>query len=324
MRRREFIAGLGSAATWPFVARAQQPTVPIVALLSEGRAPLSPPLRAAFLQGLAEAGYVEGRDIAIEEHLGFGDALREFASDVVHRHVSLIATPGSTAAARAAKTATQKIPIVFGTGTDPVRLGLVPSLNRPGGNITGYTEMNSEVWSKRLGMLRALTPTAARYGVLDYPGGAGTEVIAEEARAAEKVTGLPIEIISVTDDAGVEAAFSNAARRNIGGLLVNPGAFFYSRRERIVMLASEHRVPTAYHLDVYPRAGGLMSYGSSLAEMHRQVGIYSGRVLRGAKPADLPVARATKFELVINREAAGALGLEIPPQVLAIADEVIN
>jgi putative tryptophan/tyrosine transport system substrate-binding protein len=322
MRRREFIAGLGSTAAWPVVARAQQPGVPVVAVLSEDRWP--PPIRASFVHGLAEAGYIEGVNVAVEEHFGFGNALREFASDAVRRHVSLIATPGSTAAARAAKSSTQTIPVVFGTGTDPVRLGLVPSLNRPGGNVTGYTEMNSEVWSKRLGMLRALTPTAARYGVLDYPGGAGTEIIAEEARAAEKATGLPIEIISVTDDAGVEAAFSNASQKNIGGMLVNPGAFFYSRRDRIVMLASNYRVPAAYHLDDYPRAGGLMSYGSSLAEMHRQVGIYSGRVLKGAKPADLPVARATKFELVINRKAAGALGLEIPAQVLAIADEVIQ
>jgi putative tryptophan/tyrosine transport system substrate-binding protein len=321
MRRREFIAGLG-AATWPLGALAQQSILPVVAVLSE--APWPPPIRAAFMQGLAEAGSVEGRNVAIEEHFGFGDALRQFAADVVHRRVSLIATPGSTAAALAAKTATQTIPIVFGTGTDPVRLGLVPSLNRPGGNITGYTEVNSEVWSKRLGMLRALTPTAARYGVLDYPGGAGTQVIADEARAAEKTIGLPIETISVTDDAGVEAAFSNAARRNIGGLLVNPGAFFYSRRDQIVVLASKHAVPTAYHLDDYPRAGGLMSYGSSLAEMHRQVGVYSGRVLKGTKPADLPVARATKFELVINAKTAAALGLEIPPQVLAIADEVIE
>jgi putative tryptophan/tyrosine transport system substrate-binding protein len=302
--------------------RAQQPLLSVVAVLSETRWP--PAIRSAFVQGLAEAGYVEGRNVAIEEHFGFGDALREFAADLVRRRVSLIATPGSTAAALAAKPATQTIPIVFGTGTDPVRLGLVPSLNRPGGNVTGYTEVNSEVWSKRLGMLRALTPTAARYGVLDYPGGAGTEVIAEEAHAAEKATGLPIEIISVTDDAGVAAAFSNATQRNIGGLLVNPGAFFYSRRDQIIMLASKHRVPTAYHLDDYPRAGGLMSYGSSLAEMHRQVGIYSGRVLKGTKPADLPVARATKFELVVNAKAAAGLGLEIPPQVLAIADEVIE
>jgi putative tryptophan/tyrosine transport system substrate-binding protein len=322
MRRRKFIAGLGSAAAWPVAVRAQQSILPVVAVLSE--APWRPPTRAAFMQGLAEAGYVEGRNVAIEEHFAFGDALRQFAADAVRRRVSLIATPGSAAAALAAKTATQTIPIVFGTGTDPVRLGLVPSLNRPGGNITGYTEVNSEVWSKRLGMLRALTPTAARYGVLDYPGGAGTKVIADEARAAEKAIGLPIEIISATDDAGVEAAFSNAAQRNIGGLLVNPGAFFYSRRDQIVMLASKHAVPTAYHLDDYPRAGGLMSYGSSLAEMHRQIGVYSGRVLKGTRPADLPVARATKFELVINAKTAAALGLEIPPQVLAIADEVIE
>jgi putative ABC transport system substrate-binding protein len=180
------------------------------------------------------------------------------------------------------------------------------------------------VWSTRLEILRALTPTAVRYGVLSYPRNLSSEVITEEARAVEKTTGLPIEIISVTDDAGVEAAFSNVATKNIGGLLVNPGPFFYSRRNQIVMLAAKHGVPTAYHLSDYPRAGGLMSYGSSLAEMYHQVGTYSGRLLKGAKPADLPVARATRFELVINGKAAAALGLEIPARVLAIADEVIE
>jgi len=323
MRRREFIAGLGGAAAWPVVAGAQQPILPVVAVLTQAQ--WLPQVRGAFVKGLAEAGYVEGRNVAIEEHVGFGEArLRELTADLVRRRVALIATPGDDTGALAAKSATQTIPIVFGTGTDPVRLGLVPNLNRPGGNVTGFTEVNTEVWSKRLGMLRALTPTAARYGVLDYPRSVLSELIIEETRAAETTIGLPIEIVSVTDDAGADVTFANALQKEIGGLLVNPGPFFYSRRDQIVALAAKHRVPTAYHLSDYPRLGGLMSYGSSLAEMHLQVGIYSGRVLKGEKPSDLPVARATKFELVINAKVATALGIEILPQMLAIADEVIE
>jgi putative tryptophan/tyrosine transport system substrate-binding protein len=319
MKRREFIAGLGGVMAWPLAARAQQAIVPVVAILTEGRQD-----RADFVRGLAEAGYVEGRDVAIEEH-GVGEArLREITANLVRRRVAVIATPASTLAALVAKAATQTIPIVFGVGTDPVQTGLVPSLNRPGGNITGFVEVNSEVWSKRFEMPRALTPTAARYGVLDYPSSPTREVIIAEARRVEETTGLPIEIISVIDDAGVEAAFSGAARKQVEGLLLNTGAFFYSRREQIIKLAAQHAVPTAYHVSDYPRAGGLMSYGSSLAEMGRQVGIYTGRVLKGIKPADLPVAQATKFELVINAGTAKALGLTIPPSLLALADEVIE
>lgn len=322
MRRREFIAGIGSAAVSPLAARAQL-NQPVVAILTQGRWP--PLLRTAFAKGLAEAGYLEHRNVAMEEHFAVGEAgLREVAADLVSRHVAVLATPGNDLGALVAKSATQTIPIVFGTGTDPVRIGLVSSLSRPGGNVTGFTEVNTEVWSKRLGMLRALIPAATRFGVLDYPRSPVSEVIIKDARAAEKSTGVLIEIISVIDDAGVEAAFSNASQRHLDALLVNPGPFFYIRRDQIVMLAAKYRVPTAYHLGDYPRIGGLLSYGSSLAEMNHQVGIYTGRVLQGTKPADLPVARATKFELVINAKAATALGLTIPPQMLAIADEVIE
>jgi putative tryptophan/tyrosine transport system substrate-binding protein len=324
MRRRQFITLLGNGAAWPLAARGQS-NLPVVALLFQGQSPLLPPLRVAFLRGLAEVGYLEGRNFAIEEHFAFDDLrLRELAADLVRRRVAVIATPGSATAALVAKGATQTIPIVFGTGTDPVRLGLVSSLNRPGGNVTGFTEVNTKVWSKRLDMLRALIPAATRFGVLSNPPSVATESIIEEVRAAEKATGLPVEIISVTEDAGLEAAFSNAAQRRVDALLVNPGPFFYSRRDKIVGLAAKHRVPTAYHLSDYARIGGLMSYGSSLAEMHRQVGFYSGQVLKGFKPADLPVARATRFELVINAKAAAALGLTIPPQLLSLADEVIE
>jgi putative ABC transport system substrate-binding protein len=200
----------------------------------------------------------------------------------------------------------------------------VRSLNQPDGNLTGYTQMNTEVWSKRLELLRALAPTAARFGALDYPGNPVGEVVAKEARAAAEAMGLPVEILSVSDDAGLDAVFSNLAQKRVDALLISPGAFFYLRMDRIVRLAASHGVPAAYHLRDYPEAGGLMSYGSSIEEGYRQVGVYTGRILKGAKAADLPVVRTTKFELAINAKTAKALGLTIPPNLLAIADEVIE
>jgi putative tryptophan/tyrosine transport system substrate-binding protein len=205
-----------------------------------------------------------------------------------------------------------------------VETGLVRSLNQPRGNLIGYTEMNREVWSKRLELLRALAPTAARFGALDYPGNPLSEVVVKEARAAAEAMGLPVEILSVSDDAGVEAVFSNLAQKRVDALLVSPSAFFAQRRDQIIRLAASHGVPAAYHLRQYPEAGGLMSYGSTIEESYRQVGVYARRVLKDAKPADLPVLRATKFELAINAKTAKALGLSIRPQVLAIADEVIE
>jgi putative tryptophan/tyrosine transport system substrate-binding protein len=324
MRRREFIAGLGGGAAWPLAAQAQQQPLPVVGVLQEGRN-WSPELKAAFMQGLAETGYIEGRNVLIEGRFS-GDAARlgETAADLVRRRVAVIAAPGNTLAALAAKAATNTIPIIFSVGVDPVQTGLVRSLNQPGGNLTGYTEVNTEVWSKRLELLRALAPTAARFGALDYPGNPVSEVVAKEARAAAEAMGLPIEILSVRDDAGVELMFSNLAQKRVDALLVSPGAFFYQRRDQIIRLAASHGVAAAYHLRGYPEAGGLMSYGSTIEEGFRQVGVYTGNVLKGAKPADLPVVRTTKFELVINAKTAKALGLTIPPQVLAIADEVIE
>src|SRR5215471_13824380 len=323
MRRREFIAGLAGSVACPIATRAQQQALPLIGVLVAGG--WTPLLKAAFARGLAETGYVEGRDVGTEQHIVMDDArLRELAADLVRRRVAVIVILGSTPAALAAKAATATIPIVFGVGVDPVQTGLVASLNQPGGNVTGFTEVNTEVWSKRLGLLRELAPAAARYGALDYPGNPLSEVVIREARAAAEAVGLPIETLSVTDDAAVEAAFSELAKRRIDALVVSPGAFFYARRTKIIQLAANHAVPAAYWLREFPEAGGLMSYGSSLAEMNRQVGIYTGRILRGAKPADLPVARATKFELVVNAKTAKALGLTIRPQVFAIADEVIE
>jgi putative tryptophan/tyrosine transport system substrate-binding protein len=326
MRRRDFVAGLGGAAVaWPLTARAQQPELPVVGVLVDGGPNPEPEIAAAFAGGLAETGYVEGRNVAIEWHVA-NDAgrLPEYAVDLVRRRVDVIVTPGSTPAALAAKAATATIPIVFGTGLDPVQTGLVVSLNRPGGNITGFTELNGEVWSKRLGLLRMLAPTATRYGALVSPQNPISDLVREEARAAEKAMGQPIEVISVSDDEDVAAAFSGSARNHIGAMMVSPGVFFFIRRAQIIRLAANYSVPTAYWLREFPKAGGLMSYGSSITEMLRQVGIYAGRILRGAKPADLPVVRATKFELVINARAAGALGLTIPETLLATADEVIQ
>jgi putative tryptophan/tyrosine transport system substrate-binding protein len=325
MKRREFIAGLGGAAVaWPLTVRAQQQGGPVVGVLQQGRR-WSPLSKAAFMQGLAEAGYVEGRNVVIEARFGLGDGdLREIAADFVRRRVAVIAAPGNTVAALAAKAATNAIPIIFSNGVDPVQAGLVRSLNQPGGNLTGYTEVNTEVWSKRLELLRTLAPTAARFGALDYPGNPVSEVVAKEARAATEAMGLPVEILSVSDDAGVEAVFSNLLQKRVDALLVSPGAFFYQRMDQIIRLAASHRVSAAYHVHDYPEAGGLMSYGSTIEEGFRQVGVYTGRILKGAKPADLPIVRTTKFELVINAKTAKALGLTIPPTLLALADEVIE
>jgi putative ABC transport system substrate-binding protein len=325
MKRREFIAALGGAAAWPLTARAQQRAMPMIAVLTDGE--LTPGPKAAFLRGLAETGYIEGRNVAIE-YTGRGADpahLRKLADDLVDRRVSVIATPGSTLAALAAKAATSTIPIVFGVGLDPVESGLVASLNRPGANITGYTEMQADVVSKRLELLHMLAPAAERFDVLIDPRNPALEgVVAREARAAAKAIGKQIEIIPMDDDAAFEGFFSNLPPGRIGAVLLTPGPFFFNRRNRVIELAASHRVPVAYWLREFPEAGGLMSYGASIEEMHRQVGNYAGRILKGTKPADLPVVRATRFEFVINGRTAKALGIEVPTTLSTIADEIIE
>jgi putative tryptophan/tyrosine transport system substrate-binding protein len=328
MRRRDFIAGLGSAAAsaaaLPAMSRAQQPSPPVIGWLGLGAT--SPQFAAAFARGLAEMSYVEGRNVVIEARNTEDDVARlpELAADLVHRRVNVIAAAGSTPVAVAAKNATTTIPIVFGLGSDPVEMGLVQSLNRPGGNITGYTEMQADVLSKRLGVLHQLVPAARHFGLLDDPRNPISKQLLREARAAAATMGLPVEVLSVTDDTGVEAAFESLADKGIDALIFSPGPFIFTRRERIMQLAASHSVPAAYWLREFPVAGGLMSYGSSIEEMYRQVGIYTGRILKGAKPAELPVFRATKFELVINAKTASLLGLQVPSMLLAIADEVIE
>jgi putative tryptophan/tyrosine transport system substrate-binding protein len=327
MRRREFIMGLGSAAAWPVVARAQQRTTPVVGLLNtgtaEGAARVFVP---AFRQGLAETGYVEGRNLAIEYRFGTGDpdGLTELAADLVRRQVAVIASPGSTPASLAAKAATATIPIVFGIGGDPVQIGLVSNLRLPGGNVTGFSEMNNEVAPKRLALLYELVPSAARFGILVNPKNPVTESAITEARAAAAKIGREVEILTATNDLDLEAVFSDLMQKHVGALLVTPESFFYVRREKLASLAMRHSIPAIYWDRSLVEAGGLMSYGSSLAEMYRQVGIYVGRILKGEKPGDLPVMQPTKFQLVINVKTANALGLTIPETLLATADEVIQ
>jgi putative ABC transport system substrate-binding protein len=325
MRRREFLGLVGGAAAWPVAARGQQrSTMPVVGVLRE--AEWTPEENRAFVRGLAETGFIEGRNVAIEYANSAGDAsrLRELANELVRRRVSVIATPGSTPVALAAKAATKTIPVIFGAGVDPVESGLVASLNRPGGNVTGYTEMQADVVSKRLELLHILAPTAERFGALIDPRNPVGEVMTREARAATKTLGKQIEVVFMDDDAAFERVFSDLPRSRIDALLVSPGAFFFDRRQRVIELAANHHVPVAYWLREFPAAGGLMSYGSNIEEMDRQVGNYVGRILKGAKPADLPVMRATRFEFVINAGTARALGLEVPDRLLALADEVIE
>lgn len=319
MRRREFIAGLGVAA-WPLAARAQNPAGPTIGLLHDGA--WTPRVRAAWIRGLEETGYIEGRNLKIEYRRTLDPSqFPELAADLVRHRVAVIATPGSGAAALAAKAATARIPIVFGLGTDPVQLGLVASLNRPGANVTGYQEMQTDVVSKRLSLLRTLAPAARRYGILISTQTRGNQITASEARAAAEAMGLSMEVISIDDDAALDVFFS---KDRVDALLVAPGTFFFVRRQQVIRLAASHDVAVAFWLREFPEDGGLMSYGSSLAEMHRAVGNYVGRILNGANPADLPVMRTTKFELVINAKAAKGLGLSLPATLLAIADEIIE
>jgi putative tryptophan/tyrosine transport system substrate-binding protein len=325
MRRREFIAGFGSAVTWPIVARAQQRKLPVVGYLAGGIDVTGANL-PAFRRGLAEAGYVEGRTVVIEYRQVNGEFERfpELAADLVRRGVDVIATPGTAPGALAAKAATTTIPIVFGIGGDPVQLGLVTALRRPGGNITGYGEMNTEVASKRFGLLHELVPNATHFGLLANPRNPGIRSITLEARAIAAAMGLTIDIITASTDQEIEAAFASLSQKKIGALVLVPDPFYYGRRAEIAALAARNAIPAAYWTGVFPASGGLMSYGSNVTDMFHQVGVYAARILKGDKPAELPVVQPTKFELVINVRAAKALGLTVPNTLLVAADEVIE
>jgi putative ABC transport system substrate-binding protein len=322
MKRRDFIAGLGSAAAWPLVARAQQAAVPVIGLVHLGSADAAAGYVAAFRQGLSETGYVEGQNVTIEYHWleGQFDRLPALMADLVRRRVALIATPGSAAAAIAAKAATTTIPIVFGAA-EAVRFGLVTSLARPDGNATGVSSFNTELVAKRLEILHELVPKAVRVAVLFNPANVGTLADVEKAAL---VIGLQIYVLNATTSGEIDAAFATLTRERPDALFVSPDSFFSSRLVQITTLAARDRIPASYPNRYFVEDGGLMSYGESQTESFRQVGVYSGKILNGAKPADLPVQQPTKFEFVINLKAAKTLGLTIPETLLATADEVIQ
>jgi putative ABC transport system substrate-binding protein len=329
VRRREFIRLLGgAAAAWPLAARAQQSATPVIGFLSNVSPGEAMQNRlAAFCQGLAQAGYVEGRDVTIEYRWAEGryDRLPELAADLVRRQVSVIAAPGNTNAALAAKAATQTIPIAFGVNQDPVKLGLVASLARPGGNATGINFFVGEVLGKRLGLLRELVPAATRFALLVNPANtAATSATLADAEAAARALGLQVQTYEASTSREIDVAFAALVRERPDALFVAPDGFFISRRVQLTSLATRHALPVAYPVREYVEIGGLMSYGTSISDMYRQVGDYAGRILKGAKPADLPVVQAIKFELVINLQAARLLGLDVPPALLARADEVIE
>jgi putative ABC transport system substrate-binding protein len=327
MRRREFVTFLGgTVAAWSLAAHAQKAALPVVAFIRDGSADGSQRYVTAFRKGLNENGFVEGQNVTVEYHWleGQYDRLPALLADLVGRQVAVIATPG-TLPTRTAKAATATIPIVFGIGDDPVRLGLVASLARPGGNATGINFFVNELTAKRLRLLHELVPKAVRIGVLVNPGNAlVAEATVREIQKAAPTMGLEIQILNATTIGEIDAAFGILARERLNALLVAGDAFLISRRVQLATLTARDRIPSAYATRDPVEAGGLMSYGTSLADSFRQIGVYTGTILKGAKPADLPVLQSTKFEFVINRLTARALGIEVPPGVISIADEVIE
>jgi putative ABC transport system substrate-binding protein len=325
MKRRAFITLLsGAAISWPLAARAQQP-MPVVGFLRSGTIADVPHRVTAFREGLKEAGFVEGQNVAIEYRSDEGqtDRLPLLLADLLRRQVALI-VGFNTPAALAAKAATKTVPIVFVTGGDPVRAGLVATLNRPGGNVTGISIISTELGAKRLGLLRELRPEATRIAVLVDPKWPLAERFLSEVEAAASAMGQQIEVLYVGSDREIETAFTTLVQRGAGALQVGVGSLLLSKRERIAALAARHRIPAIYGQRDYVEAGGLISYAPSIPDSFRQAGIYAGRILKGEKPGDLPVVLPTKFELVINVKAAKALRLEIPDRLLALADEVIE
>jgi putative tryptophan/tyrosine transport system substrate-binding protein len=327
MRRREFFTLIGGAVAWPCAARAQQAAMPIVGLVGPRSPEESTRLVAAFRKALNETGYIEAQNVMVEYHWleGKYDRLPALMADLVRRRVAVIATPAFTVAAPVAKAATTTIPIVFGVAEDPVKLGLVASFARPGGNATGINFLAAEVMAKRLGLLHDLVPKAVRIAVLINPANTPTaETTLRETSEAAHGLGLQTQILNASTSREIEAAFATLVRERPDALFIAPDGFFSSRRVQIVTLAAHHRVPAAYFSREFVEVGGLMSYGSDISDVYRQVGVYTGQILKGAKPADLPVVQSTKFEFVINMQTAKALGLEVPPQLLASVDEAIE
>ena len=327
IRRRQFITLLGgAAATWPLAARAQQPLMPVIGFLS-GRSPgESESVEAAFRQGLKESGYAEGQNVHIAFRWAEGryDRLPALLASLVDIRVAVIAASGGQAVLLAAKAATSTIPIVFVSGEDPVKLGLVASLNRPGGSATGVSMFLSEMEAKRLALLHELVPTGTITGVIVNPSSPSIDTQLREINSAARALGRQIQIVNATNERELDAAFVSLAQSKVGALLIASNAYFTSRRDQIVALAAQRAIPAIYDQREFPMAGGLVSYGTNLSDSYRLMGVYTGKVLKGEKPTDLPVQQSTKFELVINLKTAKALGLDIPATVLARADEVIE
>ena len=327
IRRRKFLATLGgAAAAWPLAVRAQQPAMPVIGYLNNGSPEADASRLTGLRRGLNQSGYVEGRNLVIEYRWAGNqaDRLPALAADLVQLRVAVIVTPGLVATL-AAKAATTSIPIVFLVGNDPVQLGLVASLNRPGGNLTGYNVLLGELGSKGLALLHELVPGIATIGFLGNPNNPAVfELMTRDVLAAAPVIGVKVRTLKAATDREIDVAFVSVAQERTGALLVGNDLFFNSRIEQLVALAARHAIPTMYPVREFVVAGGLISYGGSLTENYRQVGLHTGRILKGEKPADLPVQQETKLELTINRKTANALGLQIPDKLLALADEVIE
>jgi putative ABC transport system substrate-binding protein len=326
MRRRDFITLIGGAAAWPIAARAQPVSIPVLGCLHAGSAGPAARNLAAFQQGLGELGYVEGRNVAIEYRFAEDrlDRLPALAAELARRDVAVLVALGGSDAARAAKNASKTIPVVFNVGNDPVQTGLVASLARPGGNVTGVTQVSREIQGKRLAMARELLPDASVIATFTNPTSTVAELNLSDLRAVSASAGQRLLVLETSNDSELETAFATLVQQGAGALFVANNPFFFNHRDLIVRLAAHNRVPTIFADRQAAEAGGLMSYGTNIADLYRQVGIYAGRILKGTKPADLPVLEPTRFELVINLKTAKALGLTVPPTLRAIADEVIE
>jgi len=328
MRRREFITLLGGAAAWPLAVRAQQPVMPVVGFMNvlNSADQIASDLSAAFRQGLKETGFVEGQNVAVEYRWAQGqyERLPEFAADLVRRKVDVIAATGGEPSPQAAKAATQTIPIVFTANGDPVREGLVASVNMPGGNVTGFTIFGPAAVTKRVELMHELVPQASVIGYLMNPNHPSGEIEMQAAETAAHSLGKKMPVFNASNEADLDAMFATMVQQQVGALVVASDPFFWSRRGELASLAARYRLPAIYYLPEFARAGGLMAYGNSLVDVYRLVGVYVGRILKGEKPADLPVVQSTKFQFVINLKTAKALGIEVPNSMQLLADEVIE